>query len=213
MSQVTGNKIHTVQASKNLGTVINTQVSGENTTAIQESKARNKGVKTQLAGLNKMANYMGTNDEGMNIFETKKVDKTFYQKDQYTCQSDIIKKANEEIVKQEKAKKEKYKTAANEIDAFTADIVTGLKEGDPNVAAQAKVATLSAIGGTAPYVYTLRTDAVKGRDNAKFAVSTADLKVGSKALTEGTYLVALLATDAKGVTKELNIQIIVGASA
>lgn len=72
MAQVSGNKINVVPASKNLGTIIDTQVSGEKVNAELACRKITDVEKTQLEGKRKLTNYIGTNAEGIDIFNNKK---------------------------------------------------------------------------------------------------------------------------------------------
>lgn len=114
-TQVSGEKVHAVQASKNLGTVINTQVSGEKSAAQHGYKKLTNVQATQVSGQQKLTNYMGINDEGMNIFATKKhaenelnleTNPTIYEGKQ-----NIIDEVNAKIETQEADKKRKYAPA------------------------------------------------------------------------------------------------------
>lgn len=111
-TQVSGNKVHTIQASKNLGTVINTQVSGEKSAAQHGYKKLTNVQATQVSGQQNLTNYMGINDEGMDIFATKKhaedelnleTNPTIYEGKQ-----NIIDEVNAKIETQEADKKRKY---------------------------------------------------------------------------------------------------------
>ena len=73
MGQVSGNKIQSIMPSKNIGTKINTQVSGNKIDAKHEYNKITDVQKTQLDGQQKVTNYMGINDEGMDIMKAKKV--------------------------------------------------------------------------------------------------------------------------------------------
>ena len=87
------------------------------------------------------------------------------------------------------------------ITGIQADIVQGLKVGDANVASGATVLTMNAIGGTQPYQYTLIPDGEVAQDNDKFVINSAEVKVGTNALTEAkTYKIYVQATDSKGKT-------------
>lgn len=114
-TQVSGKKVHTIQASKNLGTVINTQVSGEKSAAQHGYKKLTNVQATQVSGQQKLTNYMGINDEGMDIFATKKhaenelnleTNPTIYEGKQ-----NIIDEVNAKIETQEADKKRKYAPA------------------------------------------------------------------------------------------------------
>ena len=111
-TQVSGNKVQSIQASKNLGTVVNTQLSGEKSNGQLGYRKITNVQKTHLDGLNKVTNYMGINNEGMNIMEAKKVDSEFYNKNQYDCQNEILEDAKERIAIQEFDKKLKTRPVA-----------------------------------------------------------------------------------------------------
>lgn len=111
-TQVSGNKIHTIQASKNLGTVIDTQVSGEKSAAQHGYKKLTNVQATQVSGQQKLTNYMGINDEGMDIFAAKKhaanelnleTNPTIYEGKQ-----NILDEVNAKIEAQEADKKRKH---------------------------------------------------------------------------------------------------------
>lgn len=88
-----------------------------------------------------------------------------------------------------------------EITAIQADIVQGLQVGNENVASGATVLTMNAIGGTQPYTYELVSNGEASRDNDKFVIGSAEVKVGADPLTEAkTYKVYVQATDSKGKT-------------
>lgn len=89
MAQVSGNKINTVQASKNLGTVVDTQVSGAKSNGTLEYRKLTNVAATQVSGQNKTTNYMGINAEGMDIRAAKKIDETALTKNHYKAKSDL----------------------------------------------------------------------------------------------------------------------------
>ena len=97
MAQVSGNKINTIQASKNLGTVINTQVSGEKSNGQLAYRKVTNVVPTQVSGLNKTTNYMGINEEGMDIRAAKKVDETALATNQYEAKAAILAEADAKL--------------------------------------------------------------------------------------------------------------------
>lgn len=70
-----------------------------------------------------------------------------------------------------------------------------LREGESNVNSGAVVATLQAVGGTEPFVYTL-----SGTDESSFIIDNASVKVGSAPLTEKTYNITIAVEDANGKT-------------
>lgn len=98
-----------------------------------------------------------------------------------------------------------------EITDITADIVPNLQVGNSNVNTGATVATLTAVGGTSPYVYSLEESSALGADNASFVISENKLNVGSAPLSEAkTYKVNVKVTDTKNksYTKGLDISVV-----
>ena len=100
--------------------------------------------------------------------------------------------------------------SAPNITALNAQVTSGLQEGNPNVAANAKIADLSATGGIAPYTYALNTDEVNGADNASFKVEGTQLKVNTTPLVKKDYKVSLKVTDKNSKTATKNITVSVG---
>lgn len=100
--------------------------------------------------------------------------------------------------------------SAPNITALNAQVTSGLQEGNPNVAANAKIADLSATGGIAPYTYALNTDEVNGVDNASFKVEGTQLKVNTTPLVKKDYKVSLKVTDKNSKTATKNITVSVG---
>lgn len=92
---------------------------------------------------------------------------------------------------------------------ITADITSDLQEGNANVASGATIATLTAVGGNAPYTYSL-SETGSNADNGSFTIDGNLLKVGSTALTMKTYNVAVEATDTYGKTFSKDLSIVVG---
>lgn len=225
MAQVSGNKINAVQPSKNLGTVIDNQVSGEKSDAMIGHRNLTDVQNTQVSGENKMTNYMGINAAGMDIFNTKKISENELNvKDNptaYAAKENVIKAANVEIAKQEQAKKDKAHTVVEgeepvvdpEITEVNVNVVEGLQEGNPNVAASAVVANLSITGGTEPATFALKEDEVNGVDNASFVIEGTELKVGETPLTQKEYKVCIEATDSKSKKLAKNVLITVIAAA
>lgn len=112
MSQVSGNKINAIQASKNLGTVVNTQVSGNAINNARHEYRKNTDVQaTQVDGNRHLTNYMGVNNEGMDILAAKKISNNELNVDTnptlYAAKENIIYEANQTIAEQEDAKKSK----------------------------------------------------------------------------------------------------------
>lgn len=86
------------------------------------------------------------------------------------------------------------------ITGLTITPTEGLQESNPNVNADAIVATLSAEGGTEPFTYTLETDEVNGVDNASFKIDGTNVKVNTTPLTNKDYKINIKVTDSKGKT-------------
>lgn len=112
MSQVSGNKINAIQPSKNLGTVIDTQVSGEAVNnATHEYRKVTDVQPTQVSGEVHNTNYMGINEEGMDIRAAKKItgNELNVQTNPtiWDAKATIINEANAKIAEQEAAKKAK----------------------------------------------------------------------------------------------------------
>ena len=97
MAQVSGNKVTTIQASKNLGTVINTQVSGDKSNGSVGYKKITNVKPTQVSGLNKTVNYMGINAEGMDIRKAKKIDEKALATNHYDSKAAILKDAADRL--------------------------------------------------------------------------------------------------------------------
>lgn len=97
MAQVSGNKVTAIQASKNLGTVINTQVSGDKSNGSVGYKKLTNVKPTQVSGLNKTTNYMGINEEGIDIRKAKKIDETALATNQYEAKAAILAEADAKL--------------------------------------------------------------------------------------------------------------------
>lgn len=97
MAQVSGNKVTTIQASKNLGTVVDTQVSGEKANGRLGYKKITNVAPTQVSGLNKTTNYMGINVEGMDIRAAKKIDEKALATNHYDSKAAILKEAADRL--------------------------------------------------------------------------------------------------------------------
>lgn len=110
-TQVSGNKQLNIQPSKNLGTVINTEVSGNAREGKYEYRKITDVQPTQVSGERHNTNYMGINDEGMDIRAAKKITgnelnvQTFPTAQK--AKDTFIENANEEIARQEADKKSK----------------------------------------------------------------------------------------------------------
>lgn len=125
-TQVSGIKQLNIQPSRNEGTIINTQVSGNFVNGVWEYKKITNVKPTQVSGEVHNTNYMGINDEGMDIRAAKKITgdelNVITNPTVQDAQATFIAEANEEIVKQEADKKAKNAPKATEESLDTADI-------------------------------------------------------------------------------------------
>ena len=80
------------------------------------------------------------------------------------------------------------------------DIVSGLQEGNENVASGSLIATLKAVGGTAPFTYSFNTDSSAGKDNGLFTIEGDKVKVGTTALTAGNFKISVKVEDVNNKT-------------
>ena len=80
------------------------------------------------------------------------------------------------------------------------DTVSGLQEGEENVASGSLIATLKAVGGTAPFTYSFNTDSSAGKDNGLFTIEGDKVKVGTTALTAGNFKISVKVEDANNKT-------------
>ena len=82
--------------------------------------------------------------------------------------------------------------------------VEGLREGEDNVKANAVIGTISSVGGTQPFTYTIE----EGDNSSKFSIDSNNLKC-TEALTEGEYNIQITSTDTnnKTYTKEFTITV------
>ena len=93
------------------------------------------------------------------------------------------------------------------------DIVSGLQEGNENVASGSLIATLKAVGGTAPFTYSFNTDSSAGKDNGLFTIEGDKIKVGTTALTAGNFKISVKVEDVNNKTFINSTIITVGAAA
>lgn len=84
----------------------------------------------------------------------------------------------------------------------------GLREGETNVSVNAIVGTLSTIGGTKPYTYSI----LGGTGAGYFRISGNTLRVKDTVLTEGTYNVTIEASDNYGKSGSSDVSITVEAA-
>lgn len=80
------------------------------------------------------------------------------------------------------------------------DTVSGLQEGEENVASGSLIATLKAVGGTAPFTYSFNTDSTAGKDNGLFTIEGDKIKVGTTALTAGNFKISVKVEDVNNKT-------------
>lgn len=80
------------------------------------------------------------------------------------------------------------------------DTVSGLQEGEENVASGSLIATLKAVGGTAPFTYSFNTDSTAGKDNGLFTIEGDKIKVGTIALTAGNFKISVKVEDVNNKT-------------
>lgn len=218
MGQVSGNKIQSIMPSKNIGTKINTQVSGNKIDAKHEYNKITDVQKTQLDGQQKVTNYMGINDEGMDIMKAKKITgdelNVITNPTIWEGKAKILKAADERIAQHEADVKTKANGVASEegpeasvITDVVASVTESLQEGNENVAAGAIVAVLNNVGGVGEVAYAMHEDSTNGIDNTKFAIESNAIIVGTEDLVAGTYKVSIEATDEADNTFVKNILI------
>lgn len=109
--------------------------------------------------------------------------------------------------------KKKSSVTDPEITGLTIIPTASLQEGNPNVNADAVVATLSAEGGTSPFTYALEADETNGVDNASFKIDGTNVKVNTTPLTQKDYKINVKVTDTKGKTFTNHATISVAAAA
>ena len=80
------------------------------------------------------------------------------------------------------------------------DTVSGLQEGEENVASGSLISTLKAVGGTAPFTYSFNTDSSAGKDNGLFTIEGDKVKVGTTALTAGNFKISVKVEDVNNKT-------------
>ena len=84
--------------------------------------------------------------------------------------------------------------------------ITPVAELEAPVAADTKVADLSATGGTAPYTYSLKAST---GDNAEFKISGTEVQASAEISTAGNKNITVIVTDSKQKTKEATAQIVI----
>lgn len=94
-----------------------------------------------------------------------------------------------------------------EITNVTLDKTSGLREGESNVNTGATVATLTTVGGTQPFTYT-----IGGTDASSFVIAENKLNVKSNPLTAKTYNITITSTDKNSKTKTVSDTIVVQAA-
>lgn len=132
--------------------------------------------------------------------EISSIDKCYYDET-----SNTIKKSDLQSCKQS-GLFDLIKTVTEEIPAeepitnIDFDIVSGLQEGNENVASGSLIATLKAVGGTAPFTYSFNTDSSAGKDNGLFTIEGDKIKVGTTALTAGNFKISVKVEDVNNKT-------------
>lgn len=86
-------------------------------------------------------------------------------------------------------------------------ITPNIREGESNVNTGATVATLTSVGGTQPFTYT-----ISGTDASSFVIAENKLNVGSNPLTAKTYSIEITSTDKNNKTKTVSDTIVVQAA-
>lgn len=94
-----------------------------------------------------------------------------------------------------------------EITNVTLSKTPDLREGESNVNTGATVATLTSVGGTQPFTYT-----ISGTDASSFVIAENKLNVGSNPLTAKTYSIEITSTDKNNKTKTVSGTIVVQAA-
>lgn len=94
-----------------------------------------------------------------------------------------------------------------EITNVTLSKTPDLREGESNVNTGATVATLTSVGGTQPFTYT-----VSGTDASSFVIAENKLNVGSNPLTAKTYSIEITSTDKNNKTKTVSDTIVIQAA-
>lgn len=94
-----------------------------------------------------------------------------------------------------------------EITNVTLSKTPDLREGESNVNTEATVATLTSVGGTQPFTYT-----ISGTDASSFVIAENKLNVGSNPLTAKTYSIEITSTDKNNKTKTVSDTIVVQAA-
>lgn len=90
---------------------------------------------------------------------------------------------------------------------ITVELTPNLREGESNVNTGATVATLTSVGGTQPFTYT-----ISGTDASSFVIAENKLNVGSNPLTAKTYSIEITSTDKNNKTKTVSDTIVVQAA-
>lgn len=94
-----------------------------------------------------------------------------------------------------------------EITNVTLSKTPDLREGESNVNTGATVATLTSVGGTQPFIYT-----ISGTDASSFVIAENKLNVGSNPLTAKIYSIEITSTDKNNKTKTVSDTIVVQAA-
>ena len=158
-----------------------------------------------------------TNASGNAVFKANKNSTGLYRVTAEDMKRDVI--GSVEVAATAKTEnvvinvKKKIGVIDPEITGLTITPTSGLQEGNPNVNADAVVATLSTAGGTSPFIYALEADETNGVDNASFKIDGSNVKVNTTPLTEKDYKINVKVTDSKGKTFTNHATISVTAAA
>lgn len=88
------------------------------------------------------------------------------------------------------------------LDSLDVTMTDDIRELEKDTQPGGLIATMQAVGGTAPYVYS-----ISGKDANRFVVDLMSLKVGVTPLVEGDYDIVITATDSKGKTLDYSLTV------
>lgn len=88
------------------------------------------------------------------------------------------------------------------LDSLNVTMTDDIRELEKDTQPGGLIATMQAVGGTAPYVYSL-----SGKDANRFTIDLMSLKVGNTALVEGDYDIIITATDSKHKTIDYTLTV------
>ena len=88
------------------------------------------------------------------------------------------------------------------LDSLDLTMTDDIRELEKDTQPGGLIATMQAVGGTAPYIYS-----ISGKDANRFVVDLMSLKVGQTPLVEGDYDIIITATDNKGKTLDHSLTV------